>query len=69
MHSRSAEATAANKSVIYFYYGSTSLNISISSFRSFLISIVSSGTFPMIETYGVVVTNTASALVAWLGFG
>ena len=44
-------------------------NISISAFRSFLISIVTSGTFPMIEAYGVAVTNTASALLAWLGFG
>jgi len=52
MHSRSAEATAAN-----------------TAFRSLLIAIVTSGTFPMIETYGLVVTNTASALVAWLGFG
>jgi len=52
MHSRSAEATAANNA-----------------FRSFLITIVASGTFPMIETYGVAVTNTTSALLAWFGFG
>ncbi|KAF8803996.1 MFS general substrate transporter [Phlegmacium glaucopus] len=38
-------------------------------FCSLLISIAFSGILPMIGTYGLVVTNTASALLAWLGFG
>jgi len=37
--------------------------------RAFFISITSSLTFPMIEKYGLVMTNTTSALLAWLGFG
>ncbi|KAF8804007.1 MFS general substrate transporter [Phlegmacium glaucopus] len=52
VHSRSAEAMAANNA-----------------FRSLLISIAVSGTLPMIGTYGLVVTNTATALLAWVGFG
>jgi len=38
-------------------------------FRSFFISIAISVILPTIETYGLVVTTTASALLAWLGFG
>ncbi|KAF8812965.1 MFS general substrate transporter, partial [Phlegmacium glaucopus] len=52
VHSRSAEAMAANNA-----------------FRSLLTSIAVSGTLPMIGTYGLVVTNTTTALLAWVGFG
>jgi len=38
-------------------------------FRAFFISITISGILPMIDRYGLVVTNGASALLAWLGFG
>ncbi|KAF8803188.1 hypothetical protein BYT27DRAFT_7260495 [Phlegmacium glaucopus] len=44
-------------------------NKGYSAWRSFLTSIAISGTLPMIETYGHIVTNTATALLAWLGFG
>jgi hypothetical protein len=71
MHSRSAEALAANKSVNvnFIFYGNALLNIAISAFRALFISLAISGIFPMIETYGLVLTNAASALLAWLGFG
>ncbi|KAF5349557.1 hypothetical protein D9756_008805 [Leucocoprinus leucothites] len=52
LHSRSAEAIAANNGT-----------------RSVLISIAVAGIMPMIDTYGVLVTNTVSALFAWGGFG
>jgi len=38
-------------------------------FRAFFISIGVSAIFPMIESYGLVMTNAVSALLAWLGFG
>jgi len=38
-------------------------------FRAIFISIAVSMIFPMIETYGLVVTNAVSAFLAWLGFG
>lgn len=38
-------------------------------FRSILMGVFSAGILPMVETHGVVVTNTLSALFVWLGFG
>jgi len=38
-------------------------------FRHTLLSFAISGIIPMIDAYGVMVTNTVSAVVAWLGFG
>jgi len=38
-------------------------------FRSTVISFAISGIIPMLDAYGVMVTNTASAVVAWLGCG
>ena len=67
MHSRSAEALAAHQSVDLSFYGNTSLNGN-RAFRAFFIAIAVSGIFPMIETYGLVITNAASAFLAWLGF-
>ncbi|CAA7261029.1 unnamed protein product [Cyclocybe aegerita] len=52
MHSRSAEAMAANNG-----------------FRSIVMSIAIAAILPMIEKYGVVVTNTAGAVLGWIGFG
>jgi len=39
------------------------------SFRAIFIAIAITMIFPMIETYGLVFTNTVSALLSWLGFG
>jgi len=69
MHHRGAEAMAANRLVDFILYANPSLTRNISAFRALLMSIFVSGTLPMIETHGLVVTNTASALLAWLGFG
>jgi len=38
-------------------------------FRAFFLSIAVSVILPMIETYGLIVTNAVSALLAWIGFG
>ncbi|KAF9009717.1 major facilitator superfamily domain-containing protein [Cyathus striatus] len=51
MHSRSAEAMAANNG-----------------FRSIIMSLSIAAILPMINTYGVVFTNTISAILAWIGF-
>jgi len=50
MHSRSAEALAAN-----------------SGFRQVLTSFAIPVIIPMIESYGVVATNTFAAVLAWMG--
>ncbi|KAF9444153.1 MFS general substrate transporter [Macrolepiota fuliginosa MF-IS2] len=52
LHSRSAEAVAANNG-----------------FRSVILSVAIAGIMPMIDAYGVVATNTASAVLTWFGFG
>ncbi|KXN87031.1 putative transporter AQR1 [Leucoagaricus sp. SymC.cos] len=52
LHSRSAEAIAANNGT-----------------RSIILSVAVAGIMPMIDHYGVFVTNTASAILAWSGFG
>jgi hypothetical protein len=39
-----------------------------SGLRSFFMSIFIAGVLPMIEAYGVAVTDIASALLGWLGF-
>ncbi|KAF8877744.1 major facilitator superfamily domain-containing protein [Gymnopilus junonius] len=52
MHSRSAEAMAANNG-----------------FRSVIMALAIAGIFPMVETFGVVITNTLAALFALAGFG
>ncbi|TFK35473.1 major facilitator superfamily domain-containing protein [Crucibulum laeve] len=38
-------------------------------FRSIMMSVAIAGILPMIETYGVVVTNTCAAILGWIGFG
>ncbi|KAJ3511710.1 hypothetical protein NLJ89_g3940 [Agrocybe chaxingu] len=52
MHSRSAEAMAANNG-----------------FRSIIMSIAIAFILPMVEKYGVAVTNTIAATLSWIGFG
>ncbi|KAF9009718.1 major facilitator superfamily domain-containing protein [Cyathus striatus] len=52
MHSRSAEAMAANNG-----------------FRAMIMSVAIAGILPMINTYGVVVTNTIAAILGWIAFG
>ncbi|KAF5347133.1 hypothetical protein D9756_010964 [Leucocoprinus leucothites] len=37
-------------------------------FRSFLLAFGISGVMPLIDTYGMLVTNTISACLAWVGF-
>ena len=75
MHSRSAEVLAAHLSVDFFlsFMGkNTTLKKNIwyfRAFRAFFLATAVSLIFPMIETYGLVVTNAVSALLAWLGFG
>ncbi|KAF8888356.1 major facilitator superfamily domain-containing protein [Infundibulicybe gibba] len=38
-------------------------------FRSCMVSLAVAGILPMIDQFGVVVTNTLSAFLAWIGFG
>ncbi len=40
-----------------------------SGFRSILLSLAISGIMPIIDAYGVMITNIASAVLVWLGFG
>lgn len=68
-HDRSAESMAASAYV--------SLLISLprtdvrtrynSGLRSFLLSLAVTGILPMINTLGIVLTHTISALLAWAG--
>ncbi|TFK35470.1 major facilitator superfamily domain-containing protein [Crucibulum laeve] len=37
-------------------------------FRSILMSLAVSAILPMIDTYGIIVTNTLAAILAWIGF-
>lgn len=37
-------------------------------FRSFLLTFAIAGVMPMIDTYGVLITNLVSACLAWIGF-
>jgi hypothetical protein len=37
--------------------------------RAFLISLAISGIHPSIEKFGLIVTNTGAAILAWVGFG
>lgn len=37
--------------------------------RSVILSIAVAGIMPMVDTYGVLVTNTAAAVLVWAGFG
>ncbi|PPQ91937.1 hypothetical protein CVT25_000980 [Psilocybe cyanescens] len=37
-------------------------------FRSIAMALAVAGILPMIDTYGVVVTNTVAAILAWIGF-
>ncbi|TFK31025.1 hypothetical protein BDQ12DRAFT_694617, partial [Crucibulum laeve] len=53
LQSRSAESRAA-----YMF----------AAFRSILMSLAVSAILPMIDTYGIIVTNTLAAILAWIGF-
>ena len=43
--------------------------LSPSGFRAMIVSGAIAGLLPMIETYGVLVTNFIAAILAWIGFG
>ena len=73
MHSRSAEAIAANAFVfaipLRINFHRLTYNYHCSGLRSTLLAATVPVIFPMIEAYGVAVTNTTSAFLALIGFG
>ena len=72
LHSRSAESLAANRSVFTLPDGPRWLKINefslASSLRSILVAIAVAATLPMIDAYGIVVTNALCALFVWISF-
>lgn len=66
-HDLSAESIAAS-SYVFHQFPCRRLTIYFSGFRSLVISIAVTAILPMINTIGIVATNTLSALVTWVGF-
>ena len=72
LHSRSAESLAANRSVFFFCFTNgwnSRLSFLASSLRSVLVAMAVAVTLPMINSYGIVVTNALCAVLVWISFG
>jgi MFS family permease len=68
LHSRSAEVISATKFVSFFVILVRFTHGASSSLRAIFLTVITSGAIPAVERFGIVITNTTSAIVAWIGF-
>ena len=69
LHSRSAESLAANRFILfYFCWWKFKFTLLASAFRSVIVALAVAATLPMIDTYGILVTNALCAVLVWISF-
>ena len=73
LHSRSAESLAVNRFVclfLFFFFADWKFELTLlaSAFRSVIVALAVAATLPMIDTYGILLTNVLCAVLVWISF-